>query len=125
MKNDSKKFGALLKSLRIDKNFSLREVCRLVGYDPSNWSKIERGIISPPSDIMVLAKWLKILGINKDNSKYNEFIDNANIAQGIIPEDILSQENSAEYLPAVFRTLRNEKPDKKDIDKLIKLIRGA
>jgi transcriptional regulator with XRE-family HTH domain len=125
MKNDSKKFGALLKSLRIDKNFSLREVCRLVGYDPSNWSKIERGIISPPSDIMVLTKWLKILGINKDNSKYNEFIDNANIAQGIIPEDILSQENSAEYLPAVFRTLRNEKPDKKDIDKLIKLIRGA
>jgi len=125
MKNNAKKFGELLKSLRITKDFSLREICRLVGYDPSNWSKIERGIISPPSDITVLATWLKILGINKDGAEYNEFIDSANIAQGIIPEDILSQKNSAEYLPAVFRTLRNEKPDKKDIDKLIKLIRGA
>ena len=55
------------------------------------------------------------------NSK-TEFIDDAKIAQGSIPQDILSQDILVEKLPAFFRTLRNRKPTKKEIDRLIKLI---
>ncbi|MDD4409362.1 MAG: helix-turn-helix transcriptional regulator [Candidatus Pacebacteria bacterium] len=48
------KFAELLKSLRLSNNFSLRDVCKIVDYDSSNWSKVERGVIAPPSDIDVL-----------------------------------------------------------------------
>ena len=118
------RFGKALKSLRIKKSLSLRGVCKLSNYDPSNWSKIERGKISPPSDDIILRKWAGILGL-KTKKEIQDFIDVAIIAQGIIPEDILSQANAAEYLPAFFRTLRNKKPTREEIDRLIELIRNA
>ncbi len=120
-----KKFGKILKEMRINKKLTLREACRLTNYDPSNWSKIERGHISPPSNENILRKWANILGINKNKVKTQEFIDNAKIAQGIIPQDILNKSNSVDYLPAFFRTLRNKKPTKKEIDRLIELIRNS
>lgn len=119
------KFGQTLKELRINKGLTLRKMCEKVDYDPSNWSKIERGLLSPPSDEKMLTKWARALGISLQKKKLQEFIDNAKIAQGIIPQDILSQKNATQYLPAFFRTLRNKKPTKKEIDNLIELIRNA
>ena len=123
MKKNLQKFGQVLKDLRIKKELSLRDVCRETGYDPSNWSKIERGIISPPADENTLIKWAKILRLTVKKTK--EFTDEARVAQGIIPQDILSRPNAVKYLPAFFRTLRNEKPTKEEIDRLIELIRNA
>ena len=125
MPKNLKKFGEQLKKIRIASNLSLREMCKKVDYDPSNWSKIERGIISPPADIATLSKWAKALGLNKNPKEFQGFMDNAQIAQGIIPKDILSRKNAVDYLPAVFRTLRNEKPTKKEIEKLLKLIKKS
>lgn len=124
MSKNFKKFGKFLKNLRIKRELSLRKICRITGYDPSNWSKIERGKMSPPSDEKILLKWAKILGI-KNKKDIQDFIDKAIIAQGIIPQDILSQSNTVGYLPAFFRTLRNKKPTKKEIDRLIELIRDV
>ncbi len=118
-----KTFGKQLNILRIEKEYSLRDVCKLVNYDPSNWSKIERGLIAPPSDINVLRNWARILGI-KDEKEIVGFIDNANVAQGIIPEDILAG-NMVEHLPAFFRTIRNKKINKDEIDQLIDLLRRS
>ncbi len=120
-----KKFGKFLKKLRINQDLSLREICKKVGYDASNWSKIERGIIAPPVDKRVLSRWAKALNLKKDSQDYQDFIDMAQIAQGIIPADILTNKDAVEHLPAVFRTLRNEKPTKEEIDRLIELIRGS
>jgi transcriptional regulator with XRE-family HTH domain len=118
------KFGRTLKELRIKKGLTLRHACRVVNYDPSNWSKIERGKMSPPSNERTLRKWAKILGISK-TKRIQEFIDEASLAQGIIPQDILSQDNIVDFLPAFFRTLRNKKPTKKEIDRLIDLIKDV
>ncbi|MFH1938221.1 MAG: helix-turn-helix domain-containing protein [Patescibacteria group bacterium] len=125
MAKNLKKFCKFLKQLRITQNLSLREICKKVGYDASNWSKIERGIIAPPTNEKVLAKWAKTLNLKKDSDKYQQFIDEAQISQGIIPGDILLRKDAVKYLPAVFRTLRNEKPTKEEIDRLIELIRNS
>lgn len=125
MNKNLQKFGKILKELRIKKELSLREVCKLADYDPSNWSKIERGKISPPTEEKILKKWASILGLSKNAKNIQEFIDGAKIAQGIIPQDILSDKNIVKYLPAFFRTLRNKKPTKEEIDRLIELIRNA
>jgi len=37
----------------------------MANYDPSNWSKIERGMLAPPTDEKTLKNWAKILGIKK------------------------------------------------------------
>jgi len=124
MTKNLKKFGDLLWNLRIKKELTLREMCELVNYDPSNWSKIERGRLSPPSDRAVLLKWAKALGLTNKIETEN-FIDLAQVSQGIIPEDILSQKDAVGYLPAFFRTLRNERPTQEEICKLIELIRNA
>jgi len=123
MKKNLQKFGRMLKELRIAKEFSLREICKETSYDASNWSKIERGLIPPPSDEKLLKKWAKILGLGQKKSR--EFIDDAKVAQGIIPQDILAHPNAVNYLPAFFRTIRNGKPTKDDIDQLINLIRKS
>ena len=125
MSKNLKKFGRILKELRIQKGLTLRKASRLADYDPSKWSKIERGEISPPADEKILRKWTNVLGISRDVKKNQEFIDKAKIARGIIPQDILSQKNAVKYLPAFFRTARNKKPTREEIDKLIELIRGS
>ena len=123
-KKMDKKFGQTLKELRIKRGLTLRHACRIVNYDPSNWSKIERGKMSPPSDEKTLKRWAKALGISKKKS-VQSFIDEASLVQGIIPKDILSQKDIVDSLPAFFRTLRNKKPTKKEIDRLIRLIKDA
>lgn len=119
------RFAKNLKELRIKKGLSLREVCKLTGYDPSNWSKVERGRIAPPSDRKTLATWAKVLGLSQKSKELDEFIDAAQLAQGIIPSDILTNENAVKFMPAFFRTLRNKKPTKEEIDRLVELIKSA
>ena len=117
-------FGEYLKTLRIQQQLTLREICRKTNYDYSNWSKVERGILSPPSDENILKKWADALGIESKN-KVKEFIEFAQITQGIIPEDIMARSGSVAYLPAFFRTIRGQKPTKEEIDQLMRLIKGV
>ncbi len=124
MKKNLQKFGEMLKDLRIKQELSLRNVCKETGYDPSNWSKVERGLIPPPADEKILARWAKILGLKNGSEEMREFIDEAQIAQGIIPQDILSDAEALKLMPAFFRTVRNEKPTKEEIEDLFKLIKN-
>ena len=43
-------FGEFIKKRRIDKGLGLREFCKQIEMDASNWSKVERGVLSPPQD---------------------------------------------------------------------------
>lgn len=122
---NSKKFGKLLYENRIKKEYTLREMCRNVNYDPSNWSKIERGKIAPPSDQKTLELWAKTLGLKKDSKEFDNFIYQANVAQGIIPFDIMEEKELVASLPAFFRTLKNRKPNKGEIDNMINLIKNV
>lgn len=120
-----KKFGKLLYELRIKKEYTLREMCRKVNYDPSNWSKIERGKIAPPSELKTLELWARTLGLKKDSKEFDYFVYQANVAQGIIPFDIMREKELVASLPAFFRTLKNRKPNKEEIDNMINLIKNA
>lgn len=125
MKKNLLKFGEQLKEFRIKKELGIREICKLTNYDSSNWSKIERGKLSPPNDEKILKKWGKVLGIENDSLEMKDFVNFAQIAQGIIPSNILNNPKVVECLPAFFRTLDNKKPKKEDIDKLIELLKKA
>jgi transcriptional regulator with XRE-family HTH domain len=121
----SETFGEFVRSLRVSKRLSLRAVCRATGYDPSNWSKVERGILAPPSDEATLKQWAAALEIEEGSKDFRTFTDLAVIAAGVIPQDILEREDVMQHVPAFFRTIRGQKPTKEEIDRLIDLLRNS
>ena len=118
-------FGEFIKTLRIERDIGLREFCRRLSYDASNWSKLERGVSAPPQDEEKLNQIAEVLGIEKDSALYIELKDKAAIDAGIIPKDILSDKETLNALPMFFRTIRSEKPTPEELEKLIEKIRGG
>ncbi len=115
-------FGQFVKEDRLAKGLGLREFCRKLGIDASNWSKVERGTLAPPQDEKKLEKIANILGIEPNTDKWKALHDQANIDAGIIPKDLLSDKEVLNSLPMFFRTIRSEKPTPEELDKLIKKI---
>lgn len=118
-------FGDFIKNLRIERDIGLREFCRRLSIDASNWSKVEKGTLAPPQDDERLNQIADVLGIDKESDLYAELRDRAAIASGIIPRDILSDQETLNSLPLFFRTVRSEKPTPEELERLIEKIRGS
>ncbi|MDO8786347.1 MAG: helix-turn-helix domain-containing protein [Syntrophales bacterium] len=116
-------FSEFVKERRINKGISLREFCKLIEVDASNWSKIERGLLAPPQDEEKLKRIGQLLDIEVGSQTWKEMKDIANIDAGIIPKDIRSDERALKLLPMFFRTLRSDKPTSEELDRLIDIIR--
>lgn len=61
----AQKFGTRLRELRKQANMSQRALASKVGIDFTYLSKIESGIMPPPSE-KVITKLARVLGANKD-----------------------------------------------------------
>lgn len=116
-------FGEFIKKRRLEQEISLREFCRIMKTDASNWSKIEREIMSPPQDDEKLEKIAEILKIAPNTPLWYEMKNMAKIDAGKIPDDIRSDSKVLNSLPMFFRTLKSEKPE--ELKELIELIRKA
>jgi len=115
-------FGEYVKQKRVEKRLSLREFCRQVNEDASNWSKIERGKNVPPQDQKKLEKIAEILGIDQKSQDWNTLVDAASIDAGKIPSYLLDNQDVVKSLPIFFRTIGSIKPTEEDISKLIETI---
>ena len=118
-------FGNLVKELRIAQKKTLRQFCLEHDHDPSNWSKIERGVNSPPRDEKTLERWARQLDLKPDTEAWQDFMDQATVARGEIPHALLSDEKIVEKLPVFFRTIRGAELTEKDLENLIKKIKKA
>jgi transcriptional regulator with XRE-family HTH domain len=118
-----KMFGKFIKERRIKKGLTLREFCKLIEVDASNWSKIERGLLSPPKSEYKLKKIAEILEIPIGSDSWFEMKDRAELDIGNIPTDIRTDKELIGHLPMFFRTIRSEKPSVEDLDNLIEMIR--
>lgn len=118
-------FGELIKKIRTEKRLGLREFCLAADFDPSNWSKIERGIMSPPQDQSVLNRIAAILGLAQ-NSKEREYIfDYAAIDAGKIPQYILNDAELVKRLPVFFRTATGKKPSVEELKRLAEILKHS
>jgi transcriptional regulator with XRE-family HTH domain len=114
-------FGGFIKDSRVKRGVTLREFCRLLEWDASNWSKIERGVLPPPRSSKVLKKIAEALSFAEKSEDWHTLIDLA--AVSFIPASLLDDRSVIEKLPIFFRTLRGEKPSREDLEELIKKIR--
>lgn len=114
-------FGEFVKDLRINKSLTLREFCRISHLDPSNWSKTERGLFPPPKSKKLLNELARVLNLDVGSDDYATLFDLAAIA--FIPLELLSDQKVIEKLPVFFRTVRGEKPNRKELEELIDLLK--
>jgi transcriptional regulator with XRE-family HTH domain len=116
-------FGEHLKKLRIAKRVTLRDHCIGHGFDPGNYSRLERGLFRPPQKEELLAKYARALGIKPDTDEWLEFFDVAAASRGELPRDLCDDDEIMGKLPVLFRTLRGEpiSPDK--LGELVEMLR--
>lgn len=117
-------FGEHVKSRRLELGLSLRNFCLKLQEDPSNWSKLERGLLPPPDKYERLLQIGHYLGYEAESPEMQGFFDLASISKGKIPRDIQDDSRLMEKLPLVFRTLRDT-PTEEELMRLADLIRGA
>jgi len=116
-------FGKNIKELRLKKKLSLREFSRQIQMDASNWNKIEREVKPPPQDEEKLIRIAQALDVPLESGQYSTLRDLAAIDSGIIPRDLLNDEETLKSLPIFFRTIRNKRPTEEQLRDLIESIR--
>ncbi|HEY9774057.1 MAG TPA: helix-turn-helix domain-containing protein [Planktothrix sp.] len=116
-------FGPFIKERRLKRRLSLRSFSERLDFDPSQWSKIERGILAPPKAEKTLARIATVLEIPPDSDEWAELKDLAALSAGRIPDDLLTDAELVKCLPLVFRTVRNTKPTEKELRNLAEIVR--
>lgn len=118
-------FGEFIKRIRVANRLGLREFCIAADYDPSNWSKIERGLLAPPQDERVLARIASVLELAEESEEWNKLFDFAAIDAGKIPAYVLDDAELVKRLPVFFRTATGKKPSEDDLRKLAETLRHS
>ena len=118
-------FGDFVKAQRLALDLSLRRFCQKLELDPSNWSKVERGILPPPKDEVFLERLANLLQIEIGSPKWQELSDLAHVDRGEIPGYVMQDEELVKLLPVFFRTIDSIKPTRQEIIQLLESIKEA
>lgn len=114
-------FYETVKALRLQKRLTLRDFCEQVGLDPSNWSKVERGINPPPGDIGLLERLAEFFGLT--GAEKLGFIDAAALQRRELPADVADHVLLQKALPAFFRAARGHELTEEELKTLADDIR--
>jgi transcriptional regulator with XRE-family HTH domain len=118
-------FGEFFKRKRIKLRKTLRQFCLENAFDPGNLSKLERGLLPPPTSSDKIEQYAKALKIKKGSNEWYEFFDLARVSAGRIPKEIFSDKEVLSKLPIVFRTLKGQKLTKEQLTELVKELKKA
>jgi transcriptional regulator with XRE-family HTH domain len=114
-------FSKTVKTLRLTRRLTLRDFCEQVGLDPSNWSKVERGINPPPGDVKTLERLASFFGLQ--GAKKLAFMDEAALQRNEIPADVADNVILQKALPAFFRAARGHELSETELKGLAEDIR--
>jgi transcriptional regulator with XRE-family HTH domain len=110
-------FGELLKNTRIANRLTLRQCSAELGIDPSNWSKMERGIHPAPKDTGVLEQWASFFKLEANERQV--FFDAAALSRRELPSDLATDGLLLQALPAFFRAVRSNEMDQAKMEQFI------
>jgi len=116
-------FGDYFKELRLKSKVTLRQFCEVNGFDPGNISKIERGILPPPTSKEKLDHYATTLGIGPGDDEYLTFLDLARTSRvRAVVRDVTDSE-LLNMLPVLFRTVDNKDITPEKLDRIVNLIK--
>lgn len=117
-------FTNFIKKLRDDLGLTLREFGSTKGYDPAYISRLENSILRAPSESEKLRALAIAYELKPETPDWVLFHDLAAINRNEIPEDLHDNPYVLNFLPAFYRTMRNDRICEKDIKQLLSLIKG-
>lgn len=100
-------FGIAAQKARVKLGKTLRSFCSDAGLDPSYWSKVERGVLPPPSDEKALESLGRALGVSEGHLKHWKAI--AAISRNSLPSWISEDEDIMHKLPLFLSRITYEK----------------
>lgn len=118
-------FSEKFRELRLRLGMSLRAFCAKHGLDPSNISKLERGLVSAPQKQEILQRYAACLEIKEGSDDWYQFFDLAAAEKGRIPQDIRSDEDLLKKVPILFRAARGQEVSKADVEALLEKLKEA
>ncbi|MBI5239401.1 MAG: helix-turn-helix transcriptional regulator [Elusimicrobia bacterium] len=120
-----RRFGEILRALRMRRGLGLRTFAKLIEMQPSNLSFIENGRVQPPVDDAILFRIAAALGIKKGSPEWGEFFDAAVAGRSErLPADIAHDRRMQDFLPIMLRTVANQKLDASELKELIERIKS-
>jgi transcriptional regulator with XRE-family HTH domain len=119
------KFSAILKRHRFARGQTLREFCLENGFDPGNYSRLERGLFPPPQSRELMEKYACALGLKPGTDEWLEFFDTAAVERGQIPPDLMADADVVAKLPVLFRTMRAKQVSAAKLDDLVDKVRRS
>jgi transcriptional regulator with XRE-family HTH domain len=117
-------FGEFLKDKRLALDVSLREFAKQVGMQPSNYCNVEAGVLPPPTGAG-LERIAKALGLKKGTADYATLHDLAGQGRDEVPGDVARVVKSNALIPALLRTVENEKVTETQLRGIIEDLRSG
>lgn len=117
-------FGDFVREKRLTKGLSLRQFAGMVGMQPSNYCNVENGG-SPPPASEVLERIANALGLAKDSPDYRQLLDLAAKGRDEVPADIARMVKESDLIPALLRTVENEKVSENQLRGIIGDLSGG
>lgn len=116
-------FGSFLKKKRLDMNLGLREFAKLIGMQPSNYCNVEAGSLPPPQEkLETIAEKLKL---SKGTDEHRTLFDLAAEARDEVPADVARIVKESTLIPALLRTVENERITDKQLRGIIEDIKSG
>ena len=113
-------FGEKVTKYRIDKGLSLRAFCLEAAIDAGNWSRMERGILAPPTVDSFYTMLRSVLGISID--QVDELYYFAKCARELPPQ--LNDEKFIERLPIFIRRIDGKEITENDLNNIISWLKN-
>lgn len=116
-------FGEFVKAKRIASKVTLRAFAREHGYDVGYLSKLEHGVIHPPSARDLQHRLAQALGLVEESEDWFEFF-NLIAASSVTPPPGISPEELAAKLPVFFRTLQGQRVSQEKLEEFVTQLRA-
>lgn len=118
-------FTEFFRQRRMELGYTARKFAAEKGYDVGYISRLENGIVAPPSEHEKVAALARALEIEEGSKMWGEFFDAVAIARNEIPEDLRDDKVAISMLPAFYRGLRNKSLDEEEVKELLKLLEDS
>jgi transcriptional regulator with XRE-family HTH domain len=114
-------FGQHLRKRREALRIPLSRFCVENGFDPSHVSKIERGILPPPSDPARIARFARAVGLRPGMKEWARFHERALAGAGGLPAD----DDLVGKLPVILRGPHSGPTGEAHLQAIRKIIRAS
>lgn len=118
-------FGEFVKAVRLKNEITAREAAEDSGILPSNFSKMEHGLLAPPQNGAKQRKIATAIGLAVGSEEEARFFDLAGFAVGATPVDVSEIISREEALPLLLRTIGNKRLGTNEIERLVSIVRGT